>query len=161
MRDNELAISIGAMIGGMTYDEAYNHAGAELAEAAKMGEKCVKNSRFLWTDATELQQALASGEIVAAYAWNDIVKNLTKEGIPVAYAKPKEGYFTWFCGMTMLNSGKADRRSPMISSTLGSRPKPASTSSRDRATATPTSNPSRSPTRKMLPPWASPIRSST
>ena len=66
--------------------------------------------------------------MVAAYSWNDVVKNLTKEGIPVAYAKPKEGYFTWFCGLTMLNSGKADRgRSPMISSTPGCRPRPAST----------------------------------
>ena len=37
-----------------------------------------------------------------------MVKNLKREGIPVAYAKPKEGYFTWFCGLTLLNSGKAD-----------------------------------------------------
>ena len=50
----------------------------------------------------------ASGEIVAAYSWNDAPKNLAAQGIPVAYAKPKEGYFTWYCGMTILNSGKGD-----------------------------------------------------
>lgn len=109
MTDNEVAMQIGAMVGGQTYDEAYTQNGATLADAAKKwGEKVVKNSRFLWTDASEVQQAMASGEIVACYAWNDLVKNLNKEGIPVAYAKPKEGYFTWFCGLTLLNTGKAD-----------------------------------------------------
>jgi spermidine/putrescine transport system substrate-binding protein len=110
MLDNEIAITIGAMVGGMSYDEAYKLSGPALTDAAKnWGTKAVKISRFLWNDASELQQALASGEVVAGYAWNDVVKNLTREGIPVAYAKPKEGYFTWFCGLTLLNSGKADR----------------------------------------------------
>lgn len=109
MLDNELAILVGAMVGGQSYDEAYKLSGAALADAAKTwGRKAVRNSRFLWTNASEVQQAMASGEIVAAYAWNDLVKNLAKEGVPVAYAKPKEGYFTWFCGLTLLNTGKAD-----------------------------------------------------
>lgn len=107
--DNEFVMQLGAMVGGQTYEQAYIQSGAALAEAAKTwGAKGVKNSRFLSNDASEVQQALASGEIVAAYAWNDVVKNLSKEGIPIAYAKPKEGYFTWFCGLTLLNSGKAD-----------------------------------------------------
>lgn len=109
MLDNEVAIIIGAMVGGMSYDEAYKLSGDNLAKAAKeWGEKAVKNSRFLWSDPSEIQQGLASGEIVAAYAWNDVPKNLSKEGVPIAYAKPKEGYFTWFCGLTLLNTGKAD-----------------------------------------------------
>ncbi len=109
MLDNELVIQIGAMVGGMPYGEAYNLSGDALAAAAKdWGTKGVNVSRFLWTDASEVQQAMASGEIVAAYAWNDLVKNLKAEGIPVEYAVPKEGMFTWFCGLTLLNSGKAD-----------------------------------------------------
>jgi spermidine/putrescine-binding protein len=51
---------------------------------------------------------MASGEVVAAYSWNDLIKNLTAEGIPVTFAKPKEGYFAWYCGLTLLNTGKAD-----------------------------------------------------
>lgn len=109
MLDNEVAMQIGAMVGGQTYDEAYVQSGAALADAAKKwGVKAVKNSRFLWNDASEVQQAMASGEIVACYAYNDLVKNLKKEGIAVTYANPKEGFFTWFCGLTLLNSGKAD-----------------------------------------------------
>jgi spermidine/putrescine transport system substrate-binding protein len=109
MLDNELAIIIGAMVAGKSYDDVFDMSGDALAAAAKeWGTKAIDNSRFLWTDASELQQAMASGEIVAAYAWNDLIKNLRSDGIPVEYAVPKEGMFTWFCGLTLLNSGKAD-----------------------------------------------------
>ncbi len=111
MLDNELVIQIGAMVGGMPYDEAYKLEGDALQKAAQeWGTKGVNTSRFLWTDASELQQAMASGEIVAAYAWNDLVKNLRAEGVPVEYAQPKEGFFTWFCGLTLLNTGQADEQ---------------------------------------------------
>jgi spermidine/putrescine-binding protein len=106
--DDPLVIQIGAMVNGMPYDQAYKLAGADLEAAKAMAAKAVQINRMLWTDATEIQQGLASGEIIAAYSWNDTIKNLMGQGIPVAYAKPKEGYFTWFCGLTLLNSGKAD-----------------------------------------------------
>lgn len=109
MTDNEVAIAIGMMTEGAKYEDAAQVTGETLTAAAKnWGVRAVKNSRFLWNDPSELQQALASGEVVAAYAWNDIYRNLKREGVPVAYAKPKEGYFTWFCGLTLLNTGKAD-----------------------------------------------------
>lgn len=108
MLDEPLALAIGAMVNGMSYAEANDMTGEKLEAAREMGQKCVNNSRFLWTNSTDLQQAMASGEVVAAYAWNDVAKNLAAQGIPIAYAKPKEGYFTWFCGITMLKSGKAD-----------------------------------------------------
>jgi len=110
MLDNELAILIGLMVSGRKYEDIYNISGAELQAAAdEWGNKAIDISRFLWTDPSEVQQAMASGEIVAAYAWNDVVKNLTADGIPVEYAVPKEGMFTWFCGLTLLNTGKADQ----------------------------------------------------
>ena len=108
MIDDPVAMTIGAMVNGKTYDQSYQMTGPELEAAKDMGAKAVRNSRFLWTTPTEVQQAMASGEIVAAYAWNDVGKNLAAQGIPVAYAKPKEGYFTWFCGITILKSVKAD-----------------------------------------------------
>src|SRR5690606_39857569 len=70
----------------------------------------VNTAKFLWNDSSEVQQAMASGEIVAAYAWNDLVANLRAEGIPVELAAQKEGMFTWFCGLTLLNTGKADQQ---------------------------------------------------
>jgi spermidine/putrescine-binding protein len=110
MLDSELCITLGLMLEGMSYKDAAWATGDRLKAAAdKWGKKCIANSRFLWTDPTEVNQALASGEIVAAYAWNDTIKNLTDQGIPVAYARPKEGFFTWYCGLTLLNRGKADQ----------------------------------------------------
>ncbi|MEZ5762759.1 MAG: extracellular solute-binding protein, partial [Paracoccaceae bacterium] len=111
MTDNEMAIIIGAMVGGMPYDEAYKLEGDALVAAAKeWGTKAVNVSRFLWTDSSEVQQAMASGEIIACYAWNDLIANLRAEGVPVEFAKTKEGSFTWFCGLTLLNTGKADEQ---------------------------------------------------
>jgi spermidine/putrescine-binding protein len=108
MLDDPLAMIIGMMVKGTKYEDGLLLKGDGLAGLREEGAKAVKVSRTLWVDPTEMQQALASGEIVAAYAWNDTIKNLSAQNIPVAYAKPKEGYFTWFCGMTLLNSGKAD-----------------------------------------------------
>lgn len=108
MTNSETAVTIAAMLGGMKPDDAFYINGDQLAATKPIVQKIVQNSRFLWDDPTTMIQALASGEIVAAYAWNDAAKNLQSQGIPVAYAKPKEGYFTWFCGMTILNAGKGD-----------------------------------------------------
>ncbi len=49
-------------------------------------------------DTTALEQALASGELVAAMTWNSSAVALKKEGVPVKFAKPKEGALTWVCG---------------------------------------------------------------
>ncbi|MFN6951833.1 MAG: PotD/PotF family extracellular solute-binding protein [Albidovulum sp.] len=111
MTDNDMAIILGAMVGGMPHDEAYRLEGAALEAVAKeWGTKAVTTSKFLSTDSSEVQQAMVSGEIVAAYAWNDRVANLRAEGVPVEYAVPKEGMFTWFGGLTLLSSGKADEQ---------------------------------------------------
>ncbi|MEX2647713.1 MAG: extracellular solute-binding protein [Alphaproteobacteria bacterium] len=75
---------------------------------AEASEQVVKLSRFYWNDQTEIEQALASGEIVAAYAWNSAVKNLRAAGVPVAYAVPKEGILTWLCGLSLVADGEGD-----------------------------------------------------
>jgi spermidine/putrescine-binding protein len=108
MLDNEVAVQIAGLLLGYPPEKAFMMQGEELAATKPLLEKAVKNSRFLWNAPAEMQQALASGEIVAAYSWNDTIKNLSSQGVPVAFAKPKEGYFTWFCGLTLLNTGKAD-----------------------------------------------------
>jgi spermidine/putrescine transport system substrate-binding protein len=108
MIDNEVAVQIAGMLLGKSPHEAFMLSGEALAATKPLLQKAVKNNRFLWNAPTDMQQALASGEIVAAYAWNDTIKNLSAQGIPVAFARPKEGYFTWFCGLSLLSSGKAD-----------------------------------------------------
>jgi spermidine/putrescine-binding protein len=109
--DSELAIIIGLMVEGKKYEDVYNISGEALAAAAATwGKKAVDTSLYFWTDPAQLQQSMATGEVVAAYAWNDLIRNLTADGIPIEYAVPKEGLFTWFCGLTLLNTGDADEQ---------------------------------------------------
>jgi spermidine/putrescine transport system substrate-binding protein len=108
MIDNEVTAEIGGLLLGYSRDEIFKMTDDEIASTRPYMEKVVKNSRFLWKDPTEIDQALAAGEIVAAYAWNETIKTLTNKGIKVKYADAKEGIFTWLCGITLLNKGNAD-----------------------------------------------------
>jgi spermidine/putrescine transport system substrate-binding protein len=52
---------------------------------------------------TDVEQALASGELVAAVTWNSSFLELTNQGLPVAFANPKEGAMTWTCGLALMS----------------------------------------------------------
>ena len=66
--------------------------------------------RFYWTDQTSVEQGLASGELVASYAWNASVVLLKKQGLPVKYMNPKEGILTWVCGAMRLKDGPGEEQ---------------------------------------------------
>ncbi len=52
-----------------------------------------------WSDFTELNQLIASGDVwVAASAWNDAYVTAVGAGVPVDYITPKEGRLSWLCG---------------------------------------------------------------
>ena len=76
--------------------------------------------RFYWDDQSEVEQAMASGEIITAYAWNAALKNLKDSGTPVAYANPKEGIWTWICGIVRIEGGndKVDLQHELIDAWL-------------------------------------------
>ena len=54
--------------------------------------------RMYSNDMTMMEQALATGELVAAMTWNESLGNLKKQDVDVAWANPKEGALTWVCG---------------------------------------------------------------
>jgi spermidine/putrescine transport system substrate-binding protein len=64
--------------------------------------------RFYWDDNTTVEQALASGEVVAAYGWNNSVQTLRRQGVSVDFMLPKEGMLNWVCGVVMINGGKGN-----------------------------------------------------
>ena len=75
--------------------------------------------RMYSDDTTSLEQALASGELVAAMTWNSSALALKTEGLPVAFAKPKEGALTWVCGLMMhAKAPKPDKAHELIDSLL-------------------------------------------
>jgi len=52
-------------------------------------------NKAYWTADTALVQMMASGEVWAAYAWQGAYATLLGQGVPVAYATPKEGRNSW------------------------------------------------------------------
>lgn len=81
---------------------------AEYAAVEKQMRAIHDNVRMIWGDPTQLEQALASGEIEVAWGWPNSYSNLTKEGVPVDYMlQPEEGLVTWTCGLAVLENGDA------------------------------------------------------
>ena len=58
--------------------------------------------RFYWGSSSEMEQAVAAGEVIAATSWNDGYTKLKSEGINVKYMNPKEGAMTWVCGFCLM-----------------------------------------------------------
>ncbi len=50
---------------------------------------------FYWTSEPELVEAMTSGDVWVAYAWNGAYYSLLSAGVPVAYATPVEGRNSW------------------------------------------------------------------
>ena len=50
---------------------------------------------FYWAGEPELQEGMRSGDVWVAYAWQGSYALLLGEGVPVAYANPKEGRNSW------------------------------------------------------------------
>jgi spermidine/putrescine-binding protein len=62
----------------------------------------VPNVLAYWSDTTEVQQLVASGDVwVAANAWNDAYTALADEGYDVEYVTPAEGPLGWLCGFAI------------------------------------------------------------
>ena len=57
--------------------------------------------RFYWNDNTTVEQALASGELVASTGWNSSAVTLKGQGVPVKFMTPKEGILTYCCGLVL------------------------------------------------------------
>ncbi len=83
------------------YENIYNLNDRQLAEIKKLASKQRDLLRLYWSDATQLEQAIATGEVVAAYGWNASLVNLKKQGLDVAMMLPKERMFTWIAGFVM------------------------------------------------------------
>ncbi|MGN6146844.1 MAG: extracellular solute-binding protein [Mesorhizobium sp.] len=62
-----------------------------------------KNVRFYWTDDTDLNQAVSSGEVDLVWGWNETFVTLKGQGVPIAMNRDTdEGLSTWVCGYVLL-----------------------------------------------------------
>ncbi|HEY4163147.1 MAG TPA: ABC transporter substrate-binding protein [Dongiaceae bacterium] len=90
---------VGAMMAGV---DPFNMSDADIAKVKAVLEEQRPLVKMYTTDLTSVEQALASGELVAAMTWNASAVSLKKQGVPVAFMNPKEGMLTWVCGFVMI-----------------------------------------------------------
>ncbi len=106
------AIKAGVDFKDLETDEAFEKIAAVMREQRPL-------IRIYTDDTTALEQALSSGELVAAMTWNSSAVKLQSEGVPVKFAKPKEGALTWVCGLMLhKDAPNIDRAYDVIDSLL-------------------------------------------
>ena len=106
------AIKAGVPMTEIDTEEAFEKIAAVMREQRPL-------IRTYTDDTTTLEQALSSGELVAAMTWNSSATLLQAEGIPVKFASPKEGALTWVCGLMIhKDAPNIDRAYDVIDSLL-------------------------------------------
>lgn len=98
-RDAPEYVYVAGLYSGAKDPWAMTDAELAAAKAALLEQKPLL--RFYWSSQTELEQSLASGEVVAAYGWNASVALLKKQGVDMAMLNPKEGLITWTDGLVL------------------------------------------------------------
>ncbi|WP_340251009.1 extracellular solute-binding protein [Roseobacter sp. HKCC-CH-9208] len=72
---------------------------AEFEAATEWLRSIHENLRTYWTDPAELGQLMASGEVLVAWAWNEVPVALADEGFSVGFERNTvEGTSVWLCG---------------------------------------------------------------
>lgn len=89
----------GAIYAGVDFKEIASEEGFKKVAAVMREQRPL--IRTYTDDTTSLEQALASGELVAAMTWDSSAVTLKGQGVPVTFANPKEGPLTWVCGAMM------------------------------------------------------------
>ncbi|MFW8635126.1 extracellular solute-binding protein [Cribrihabitans pelagius] len=79
--------------------------GAEFQKASDFLRQVHPNVRFYWSDAGQLDQALASGEVLMGWGWNQSELNLIWNETPAKMMRDVDrGIATWVCGYVHLKS---------------------------------------------------------
>ncbi|WP_341861506.1 extracellular solute-binding protein [Gymnodinialimonas sp. 57CJ19] len=67
------------------------------------------NLRTYWTDPAEISQLVGSGEVLAAWVWNEVPVAMAEEGFNVGFSRnTTEGSSVWLCGYVNMVEGTAD-----------------------------------------------------
>src|SRR5690606_5759037 len=96
--------------GILGYDSHMDLSDQQIEKCAEVLRELHKNVRFYWGDPTALQQSIAAGEVLAAWAWTDSYLALRGEGVPMKFMFPEEGLSTWMCGMVLTADAPGDEQ---------------------------------------------------
>lgn len=104
----DAAFALGLLAAGVR--DVQNVTDEQFAAAAAFLREVHKNVRVYTTDGTELGQAMASGEIELAWAWNETATMLKANGVAVEPMRDQpEGIATWVCGYVLLKDAPGNR----------------------------------------------------
>lgn len=103
--DGPGAVTVSSYIHG--YDET-NITDAQLESIKQEWIAQRDNNLFYWAGEPELQAAMANGDVWVAYAWQGSYATLLGQGLPVAYANPKEGRNS-YVGMYGIRKGTPNK----------------------------------------------------
>lgn len=95
-------VMVAAIYGGAK--DPFNMTDAEVEVTGDLLRKQLPLLRYYWTSPTDIENAMAAGELVATSSWNDSYTALKGEGIDVKYMNPKEGAMTWVCGFCLMSA---------------------------------------------------------
>ncbi len=100
----EAAVLVTATVLGF---DPYTMTADQLAQVKQKLIDLKPNLLGYWTDYTEINQQVASGDVwVAANTWPDAWVAVSGEGVPVEYITPVEGRLGWVYGYVMPKSAK-------------------------------------------------------
>lgn len=82
---------------------------AQFKAAADWLRKAHKNVVSYWSDSTDLDQLMKSGQVTAAWSWSDSATELAGEKTKYIFNRaPKEGASSWFCGWVHMKNASGD-----------------------------------------------------
>ena len=100
-------VMVAAIYGGA--EDPFNMTDAEVEVTGDLLRKQLPLLRYYWTSPTDIENAMASGELVATSSWNDSYTALKGEGFDVRYMNPKEGAMTWVCGFCLMSAADPEK----------------------------------------------------
>jgi spermidine/putrescine transport system substrate-binding protein len=112
-------VMVAAIYGGAK--DPFNMTPDEVAMTKKLLQEQIPLLRYYSNTMTDVEQSLASGELIAACTWNSSALELTNQGLPVRFMVPKEGAMTWTCGLSLMSwadPAKLDRSYAVLDSYL-------------------------------------------
>ena len=79
----------------------------QFAAASAWLREAHQYQRTYWTDAAELAQLLATGEVLIAWAWNETFPAMVDEGYPIGFQRETaEGSSLWLCGFVNMKNNE-------------------------------------------------------
>jgi len=103
-------VMIAAIYGGA--ENPFDMTPDEVAKTRELLERQLPLLRLYTNSNTDMENAMAVGEVVVAAGWDSSYVRLKEQGLPVAFMNPKEGVMTWVCGIVLMadaDPAKLDR----------------------------------------------------